>query len=242
MALLDPEEKTGQRGPRVVLVCPETPVLSGHPERRVNLECLDCPGTQEDKGQRDLKASRASQVPTEKREHGERLESLDHVDREDQQVHEEREGQEGQQAKLDQRATQEMMAHQDLRVKGDFQVLKGRQASQDLRGLRDPQGKTDFLGILDREARLDFKERPARLVPLVLSDLRDQLGRLDRWATEDTLDRLVLLVNKVYLEPQGKKELKVTPDLPVQLAKTVHLDQEVSLESEVCPALWGLMV
>lgn len=241
MDQLDPEEKMVLRGQRVVQVSQEILVLLAQLVTRVNLEFPGCQDTQEDKDQRDLRVSKVSLALMERKELGEQQESLAHADKEDQRDLEEREDQEDQQEKLDQKVTQGMMAHQDLPGRGVCQDLRDQQVSQDQRALLDLQGKTDCLDILDREERLDSKARLALLVLQVWLDLRDQQVRLDQWETGATLDPQAHLVNRVYLELQEKKELRVTPVLLAQQVRMVLLGQEVSLESEVCLALWGLM-
>lgn len=236
----DPEERTVPRGPRVAQVSQEMPVLSVQTERRVNWEFLVCPDTQEDKDQRDLRVSKASLAPTERKELGEQQGSQAHADREDRRGLEEREGRGDQQEKLDQRVTQGTTAHQDLPVSGVFQDLRDQPVSQDQRAHLDLQGRTDCLDILDREERLVSKARPAPLAPQVWLDLRDQQVRLDQWETAATPDPLAHLVSRVYLELQAKKEPRATPVPPAQQVRTDPLDQEVSPEIEVFPAPWVL--
>lgn len=216
-------------------------VLLAQVARRVNLEFPDCQDTQEDKDQRDLRVSKVSLVPMERKELGEQQESLAHADSEDQRALEERGDQEDQQEKLDQRVTQEMTAHQDLPERGVCQGLRDQQVSQDQRAPLDLQGKTDCPDILDREERLVSKARPAPLVLQAWLDLRDQQVKPDQWEIGATLDLQVHLVSRVYLELQEKKEPRAIPVLLAQPVRMVLLDQEVSPEREVCPALWGLM-
>lgn len=240
--LWDHEEKTAPRGRRVVLDSQEILVLWAPPVRRVNSECLACPDIQEDKDQRDLRVSKASPAPTERRELGEQRESRAHVDSEDPRGREESEDRGDRQEKPDQRATQETTAHQDLPVRGVCQDLRDRQVSQDQRGLLGLQGRMDCPDILDREGRLDSKAKPAPLVLRVWLDLRDRQVRPDRWETVVTPDPLVHLASRVYLELQAKKVPRVTPDPPALQGRTVLPVPEGSLENAVCPALWGLTV
>lgn len=236
----DPGEKMVLRDQRVAQVSQEMLVLSAQVVRRVNLEFLDCQDTQEDKDQRDLKVSKVSLAPMERKELGEQQESLAHADRGDRRDLEEREDQEDQQEKLDPRVTQEMTAHQDLPVRGVCQGLRDQQVSQDQRALLDLQEKTDCLDILDREERPDSKARLALPAPQAWLDHRDQQVRLDQWEIGVILDPQAHLVSRVYLELQGKKEPRVTPVLLAQQVRMALLGQEVSLEREVCLALWGL--
>lgn len=238
----DQEGKMVPRGQRVVLVFQEILVLLAPPVRRVNSECLDCPDTQEDKDQRDLRDSKASLVPTERRELGGPQESQAHADREDPRGLEESEGREGRQEKPDQRATQETTARQDLPVRGVCQDLRDPQVSQDQRGLLGPQERMDSPDILDREEKLDSKARPDPLVLRAWLDLRDQPARLDQWETAVIPDPLARPASRVCPVLQAKKVLRVTrvpPDLP---EKMVLPAREVSPENEVCPAPWGLTV
>lgn len=160
----DPEEKTALKVQKVVQVFQETLVHSDQSVRRENLVFLGCLDIQEDKDQRDLRVSKASLVPMGRKELEEQEESLAHVDREDQRDHGEREDPGGQQEKLGQRATLEMMAHQDLLVKGVCLDLKAQQDSPGQKDLLDHQAKMDFPDILAKEGKLGFK---ARLAPLV---------------------------------------------------------------------------
>lgn len=160
----DPEEKMAQKVQKVVQVFQVTLVHSDQLVRRVNLVFLGCLDIQEDKDQRDLKASKASRVPTGRKELEEQEESLAHVDREDQRGHEEKGDLGGQQEKLDQRATLEMMAHQDLLGKGVCLDLKAQQDSPVQKDLLDHQEKMGCPDIPAKEGRLVSKERLALLV------------------------------------------------------------------------------
>lgn len=238
----DPEEKTVQRGQRVAQGSLEILDRSAPLVRRVNLEFLGYQATQEGKDQRDLRASKASLAPTERRALGVQEESQAHADREDQRGREEREGREDRRGKLDQKVTQETTARQDLLERGVCQGLRDQQVFQDQRALLDPQGKTDCLDILDREERLDSKARPALLALQVWLDLRDQQVRLVQWEIEVTRDPQAHPVSTVCLERQEKKELRVTRVLRAQRVRMALLGKEVSLEREAFQALWGLTV
>lgn len=238
----DLEEKTVLKVQKVALVFQETLVLLDLLVRRVNLVFLVCLDILEDKDQRDLKVSKASQVPMARKELEEQEESLAHVDREDQRGHEEREDLGGPLEKLGQRATQEMTAHQDLPVSGVYLDLKAQQDSLAQKDLLDHQAKMDCPDILAKEGRLVSKERLVLLVHQVWSGLRGQQGRQDKWVTEVIPDHLALLGNRVYQEQLEKKVLRGTLDLLVLLAKTDHLDQEAFLEREVYLDLWEHMV
>lgn len=238
--LQDPEEKMVPRDQKVAQVSQEMLALLAQVVRRVSLEFPDCQDTQEDKDQRDLRVSKVSLAPTERKELGEQQESLAHADRGDQRALEEREDQEDLQENLGQRVTQEMMAHQDLPVRGVFQALRDQPVSQDQRAHLDLQGKMDCPDILDREERLDSKARLAHLALQAWLDLRDQLVKLDQWVIGATLDPQAHLVSRVYLELQERKEPRVIPVLLAQQERMVLPGQEVSLEREACLARWEL--
>lgn len=238
----DPEERMALKVPKVAQVFQVTLVRSDQLVRRVNLVFLGCLDIQEDKDQRDLKVSKASLVPTERKELEEQEESPAHVDREDQRGHEEKGDPGDQQEKLDQRVTPEMMDLQDLPVRGVCLDLKAQLDSLAQKALLDQQAKTGCPDIQAKEERLVSKERRALLVLQVWSGLRDQRVRQDKWVTEVTLDHQAPLENRVFQELQEKRVLRGTLVLLDLLVKTDHLDQEVFLEREACLGPWELMV
>lgn len=237
----DPEEKMALKVQKVGQVFKETLVHLDQTVRRVNLVFLGCLDIQEDKDQRDLKVSKASLVPTGKKELEEQEENLAHVDREDQRGHGEREDPGGQQEKLGQRAPLVMMVHRDLLVRGVCRDLKVQQDSLALRDLLGHQAKMDCPDILAKEERLAFKERLALLVLQVWSGLRGQQVRQDKWVTGVILDPQAHLGNRVYQGLQEKRGPRGTLALLAPLVKTVHPGHEVFLETEAFLDLWELM-
>lgn len=237
----DLEEKMALKVQKVGQVFQETLVHLDQMVRRVNLAFLGCLDIQEDKDQRDLKVSKASLVPMERKELGEQEENLARVDREDQRGHGEKEDPGGQQEKLGQRAPLGMMVPRDLLVKGVCLDLKVQQDSLAQKDLLDHQVKMDCPDILAKEGKLAFKERLALLVHQVWSGLRGQRGRQDKWVTGVILDLQVHLGNRVYQELPEKRGLRGTLALLALLVKTVHLGQEVFRETEASLDLWELM-
>lgn len=240
MDLQDPEERTVPRDQRVARGSRETPALWEQAVRRANSACPGCQDTPGDKAPRDLKVSKVSQAPMERKELGEQRGRPAHADRGDRRALEERGDREDRRGKPDQRVPQEMTARQDRPGRGVCRGLRDQRVSLDQRDLLDLQGKTDCLDIPDREERLDSKARPAPLALPAWLDLRDQTARLDRWGIEVTLDPRARLVSRVFQELQGKKEPRVTQVLLARQVRMALRAQEDSREREVFLAPWGL--
>lgn len=164
MVLLDPEVKTGLRDPKEDPVCLEILDHSVRQERRVSLVFLGCQAIQEDKAPRVLKDSRDSKEPVERKAQGGHRESRAPEDREDPRDPVVKEGQGDQQGKLDQRATQEVMAPQDHPVNGVY---------WDHRDLLDSPALRVHLVLPERMDCPDTLAREERLVSKVKPDLPD---------------------------------------------------------------------
>lgn len=133
--------------------------------KRVNLVFLAFQVIQADKDQRDLRASKVSLEPTEKRELGEPQGNLAQEAREDQRDRVVREDRGDLLGKQDPRVTLEAMDLQDLLERGVCQDLKDQLDSLDQRAHLVQLEKMDCPDTLDREERLVSK---ARLAPQAL--------------------------------------------------------------------------
>lgn len=196
---------------------------------------------QADKDQRDLRASKVSLEPTEKRELGEPQGNLAQEAREDQRDRVVREDRGDLLGKQDPRETLEAMDLQDLLERGVCQDLKDQLDSLDQRAHLVQLEKMDCPDTLDREERLVSK---ARLAPQALpawSDPRGRQVRPDKWETGATRVPQAHLVSRVCPAQQAKKEPRVIQDLLVPLVRTVLLVSEGSPETEVYPVPWVLM-
>lgn len=221
--LQDPEERMAPRGPRAAPVSLETLDLWDPTVKRESWVYLDCQATQEDKDQRDLRASKVSRAPTERKERGAQLGSPAQGDREGRRGLVERGARGDPQEKLDQRVTQEVTAPQAPPVRGVFLDPRGLLASPDPRAHLVPQEKMDFPDTQGREERLVSKGRPALLDPQVWLDHRDPQVRLDQWEIEATPAPQDPLESRVSLELQGRREPRVMQVLQAPLVKMVPL-------------------
>lgn len=164
------------------------------------MESPVCLGILEDKAPRAPTASMDSPGPTARREEGELLAKLAPEGNADQRVHVEAVVQEDQLENQVQRAPQAMMdlpAHQE---RGDLEDHRDPSVSPDPKDPMAHQEKMGCLVIPDREERRASTERQDLQDLGGWLDLRDQLERRDPAESEDTLDLLVHLVSKVYLE------------------------------------------
>lgn len=240
-AHLVPEEKMVLKVQRVVVVPMVTLVLWDPLGRRGSSECQDYQGTLEDKGQRALLDSLASQVPTERRAAGGHLESQDRGDREAQRVRGVREAHGASQGSLVLRATLEAMAQLALLVSGDPMDPKDPQASLDPRVPRAHQARMDSLDILDREARPASKARLALQDPREWLALRVPQEKPVQWESVATLALQAPLVNRAFQELLEKKGLRGTQALQASLERMALQDCVDSLGTEDFPALWELL-
>ncbi|KAL8174537.1 UNVERIFIED_CONTAM: hypothetical protein K2H54_048403 [Gekko kuhli] len=124
------------------------------PEKRGNLEFLDCQVILVDKVPRGPSDFQGSQAPMERKVEGAPLANRGQEANAAQRVHEEKEVSGASQASLGQRATLVGMVHRALQAKGVLQGLRDLRDFLDQKVLRVPPEKTGCLATLGREGKL----------------------------------------------------------------------------------------
>lgn len=211
-------------------------------ERRVNLVCLDCQDTQDDKGLRDQLASLVWQESQERKDEGVQQVSQGLEAKEVLMEPEGKEEQGGPLESLEKRVLLDKMVLQDPL---ESRVPKGHRedmVNQDLEGLMVHLEKMDYQVIQAREGNQASKARMDSPAPQVLLDRRANLvrqGQLEIEAIQVPLDHRGSMVYRELLERRVPRETQVHQD---PQGRVVLLGFKGSEGAEGPPVQWVLQV